>query len=80
MSDPDAASTNGLGAQFLGDYNGAAAGPDGTFWFSWTDTRHGATCAAIDAWRAGTGPKPNIYTSCAAGFGDSDVVVAKVTP
>ncbi len=79
-SDPDAASTNSLGAQFIGDYNGAADGPDGKFWFSWTDTRNGATCAAIDAWRAGTGPKPNIYDSCPASFGNSDIFVAVVTP
>jgi hypothetical protein len=79
-SDPDAATTNGLTAQFLGDYNGAAAGSDGAFWFSWTDTRNGAPCAAIDAYRAGTGPRPNIYDSCPANFGNSDIFVAKITP
>ncbi len=78
-SDPDVASANGLSSQFIGDYNGAAAGPDGSFWFSWTDTRAGATCAAVDAYRAG-GPKPDIYSQCPAGFGDSDIVVAHVTP
>ncbi|HYT80046.1 MAG TPA: sialidase family protein [Actinomycetota bacterium] len=81
-SDPDAATTNGLTAQFLGDYNGAAAGSDGSFWFSWTDTRNGATCAAIDAWRASgfSTPEPNIYDSCPPDFGNSDIFVAKVTP
>ena len=79
-SDPDVATANSLGSQFIGDYNGAAAGPDGSFWFSWTDTRNGATCAAVDAYRAGTGPKPNIYDSCLAGFGNSDIFVAHVTP
>ncbi len=79
-SDPDAATTNGLTAQFLGDYNGAAAGPDGSFWFSWTDTRNGSPCAAIDAYRAGLGPRPNIYDSCPANFGNSDIFVAHVTP
>ena len=79
-SDPDVASANGLTSQFIGDYNGAAAGPDGSFWFSWTDTRNGATCAAVDALRAGTGPRPNIYDSCPAGFGNSDIYVAHVTP
>lgn len=79
-SDPDASSTNSLGAQFIGDYNGAAAGSDGTFWFSWTDTRNGSTCAAIDAFRAGTGPRPNIYDSCPEDFGNSDIFVARVTP
>lgn len=79
-SDPDVASANGLTSQFIGDYNGAAAGPDGSFWFSWTDTRNGATCAAVDALRAGTGPRPNIYDSCPAGFGNSDIYVAHVGP
>jgi hypothetical protein len=79
-SDPDASSTNGLTGQFVGDYNGAAAGSDGAFWFSWTDTRNGATCAAIDAFRADTGPRPNIYDSCSPAFGNSDIFVAKVTP
>jgi hypothetical protein len=81
-SDPDAATTNGLTAQFIGDYHGAAASPDGTFWFTWTDTRNGSTCAAIDSWRASgfTTPGPNIYDSCPAAFGNSDIFVAKVTP
>jgi hypothetical protein len=69
-SDPDAASTNSLGSQFIGDYNGADVGSNGTFWFTWTDTRNAATCAAVDAFRAG-GDKPNIYYSCPAGFGNS---------
>ncbi len=78
-SDPDAASTNSLSAQFLGDYTGAQAS-DSAAWFSWTDTRNGATCAAIDAWRASgfTTTKPNIYTSCPADFGNSDIFVVKV--
>jgi hypothetical protein len=81
-SDPDAATTNSLTAQFLGDYNGAAAGSDGSFWFSWTDTRFGDTCAAIDAWRASdfTTTKPNIYDSCSNDFGNSSIFVAKVSP
>ncbi len=81
-SDPDAATTNGLRAQFLGDYNGAAASPDGSFWFSWTDTRNGVPCAAVDAWRASgfTTTKPNIYDACPSNFGNSDIFVAHVTP
>jgi hypothetical protein len=80
-SDPDAASTNGLTAQFLGDYNGADVGSDGTFWFTWTDTRNGATCPAIDSWRASgfTTTRPNIYDSCPAGFGNSDIFVATIS-
>ncbi len=81
-SDPDASTTNSLRAQFLGDYHGAAAGPDGAFWFTWTDTRNGSPCAAVDAWRASgfTTPKPNIYDSCPANFGNSDIFVGKVSP
>jgi hypothetical protein len=80
-SDPDASSTNGLTGQFLGDYNGADVGSDGTFWFTWTDTRNGATCSAIDAWRASgfTTPEPNIYDSCPAAFGNSDIFVATIS-
>ena len=73
------ATSNGLTVQFIGDYNGAAASPDGSFWFSWTDTREGATCAAVDAYRTG-GPLPDLYTQCPAGFGNSDIVTAHVTP
>lgn len=77
-SDPDAASTNGLSAQFLGDYNGADASGSAA-WFSWTDTRGGSPCTAIDMWRAGvTTTKPNIYDSCPANFGDSDIWVATI--
>jgi hypothetical protein len=80
-SDPDASSTNGLTGQFLGDYNGADVGSNGTFWFTWTDTRNGATCSAIDAWRASgfTTKKPNIYDSCPANFGNSDIFVATIS-
>lgn len=79
-SDPDASSTNSLGAQFIGDYNNADVGSNGTFWFTWTDTRNGDTCAAIDAYRAGTGAKPNIYDSCPTDFGNSDIYVATIAP
>jgi hypothetical protein len=78
-SDPDAASTNGLSAQFLGDYNGADASDSAAF-FSWTDTRNGAPCAAVDSWRASgfTATRPNIYASCPADFGNSDIFVVHV--
>jgi hypothetical protein len=78
-SDPDSSSANSLTEQFIGDYNGAAAGPDGSFWFSWTDTRNGEPCAAVDAFRTG-GPPPNLSTQCSGSFGNSDIYVARVTP
>ena len=79
-SDPDASSANNLAVQFIGDYNGAAAGSDGAFWFSWTDSRNGSACSAVDDYRAGTGPRPNIYDSCDPTFGNTDIYVAKVGP
>jgi hypothetical protein len=75
--DPDASSTNSLRAQFIGDYNGASASSSAA-WFSWTDSRNSATCSAIDTFRAG-GTKPNIYDSCPANFGNTDIFVAQVT-
>jgi hypothetical protein len=76
-SDPDATIRNDLKSQFIGDYNAAAAGPDGSFWFAWTDTRNGAACVAIDGFRNG-GPKPNIYDACPAAFGNSDIFVGHI--
>ena len=71
-STPDASSTNSLAAQFLGDYVSAVS--DGTHVYGiWTDTRNGATCAAVDAFRAGTGPQPNVITQCPTTFGNSDI-------
>lgn len=77
-SDPDGSSTNSLGSQFLGDYNGASASGVAA-WFSWTDSRNATPCTAIDGFRAGTSAKPNIYDSCAANFGNTDIFVAQVT-
>ena len=36
-------------------------------------TRNGATCAAVDTFRAGTGPAPNVITQCPTTFGNSDI-------
>jgi hypothetical protein len=56
-SDPDASSTNSLGAQFLGDYVTAVS--DATHVYGvWTDTRNGATCARVADFRAGTADEP----------------------
>ncbi len=77
-SDPDGSSTNSLVSQFLGDYNGASATPTAA-WFSWTDSRNASPCASVDAFRAGTGPKPNIYDTCSASFGNTDVFVAHLS-
>ncbi len=84
FGDPDGSSTNSLGAQFLGDYATAVAS-DTTGWFVWSDTRNETACAAVDAFRAGTGSKPNPDTDnvcppSASGqlFGNSDIFVGAV--
>jgi hypothetical protein len=79
--DPDGSSTNGLGAQFLGDYATAVASNDNG-WFVWTDTRNEVACSAVDAFRAGLGPKPNPDLQCPGVgdklFGNSDIFVGAV--
>ncbi len=82
FGDPDGSSTNGLGAQFLGDYATAVASNDRA-WFVWTDSRNSAGCPAVDAFRAGSGPKPNPDLQCTASasgqlFGNSDIFVGAV--
>ena len=78
-SDPDGSSTNSLGAQFLGDYITAVA--DATHVYAvWTDSRNAASCPAVDAFRARTGPKPDVITQCAATFGNTDIFLGLVTP
>ncbi len=77
--DPDASSTDDLKSQFLGDYISAgtlpalAPGGLGVFLVAWTDTSLASTCAAVDAFRAGTGSKPNIITQCSPTFGNTDI-------
>src|SRR6266852_3360590 len=46
-SDPDGSSTNGLGAQFLGDYITAVA-DSAHVYAVWTDSRAATPCAAVD--------------------------------
>jgi hypothetical protein len=76
-SDPDGSSTNGLGAQFQGDYNTLITDNQHA-WFIWTDARAATPCAAVDAFRAGTGPRPDVPSSCAGTFGNTDIFVAQV--
>jgi hypothetical protein len=73
-SDPDGSSLQGLGAQFLGDYITAVADSRGSRVFAvWTDSRNATPCAAVDAFRAGTGPQPNVITDCPITFGNTDI-------
>ncbi len=76
-SDPDGSSTNSLAAQFLGDYITAVA--DGSHVYAvWTDSRNATPCAAVDAFRAGTGPEPDVITQCPNTFGNTDIFLGIV--
>jgi len=77
-SDPDVSSTNALGAQFQGDYN-TLISDNKSAWFIWTDGRNGATCDAVDAFRAGTAAKPSVPDSCPDNFGNTDIFVGTAT-
>jgi len=77
-SDPDGSSTNSLRAQFQGDYN-TLISDNQHAWFIWTDARGATPCAAVDAFRAGTGPRPDVPASCAGTFGNTDIFVGRVS-
>ena len=77
-SDPDGSSTNSLGAQFQGDYN-TLISDNQHAWFIWTDARAATPCAAVDAFRAGTGPRPNVPAQCAGTFGNTDIFVGRIS-
>jgi hypothetical protein len=76
-SDPDGSSTNSLAAQFLGDYITAVADSSHVY-AVWTDSRNATPCAAVDAFRAGTGPKPDVITQCPNTFGNTDIFLGIV--
>ncbi len=79
-SDPDGSSTNGLGAQFLGDYITAVSDSAGSRALAvWTDSRNATPCTAVDAFRAGTGPKPDVITQCPTTFGNTDIFLGTVS-
>ena len=71
-SDPDGSSTNGLTAQFLGDYITAVADSSHVY-AVWTDSRNATPCAAVDAFRAGTAGAPDVITQCPTTFGNTDI-------
>jgi hypothetical protein len=74
-SDPDVSSSHSLAVQFLGDYIFAVADASDLF-VTWTDTRNGSTCEAVDAFRLG-GPPPDL-ASCPLDFGDADIYLGIV--
>jgi len=75
--DPRASSQNNLVGEFLGDYVYATA--TRTYGAAvWNDTRNGADCPAIDAWRMSLRngtivPRPAPEQDCAPTFGNSDI-------
>lgn len=81
-SNPDGSSYNDLKQQFLGDYIGIVSDST-TAYVVWTDTRHAATCQAVDDFRsalyAGSAPiAPNPDTACPTDFGNTDIEMAAV--
>jgi hypothetical protein len=78
-TDPAASSTLGLQEEFIGDYITVASDAGHTY-VVWTDGRNGSTCAAVDAWRTGSGPKPNVIDECPLSFGNTDIFISTVTP
>jgi hypothetical protein len=75
--DPRSSSANALISEFLGDYVYAAA--TRTYGAAvWNDSRRGADCPAIDAWRQAlqdgqSPPPPAPQQQCPATFGNSDI-------
>jgi len=75
--DPRSSSQNNLVGEFLGDYVYAAA--TRTYGAAvWNDTRAGADCPAMDAWRLSlrtgtTVPRPAPQQDCPPTFGNSDI-------
>jgi hypothetical protein len=78
-SDPAASAQNNLQLQFWGDYN-TLVSANATAWFIYTDARNGVGCPEVDAYQAGTAPKPAPEDVCPAQFGNSDAYVSAVTP
>lgn len=77
QGDARSSSANALADEFLGDYVQTVA--TRTFGSGvWTDSRNGADCPAVDAWReslqtGGSVAKPAPNSDCPANFGNSDI-------
>ena len=75
--DPRSSSANSLISEFLGDYVYAAA--TRTYGAAvWNDSRNGADCPAIDAYRQAlengqSATAPAVQQQCPATFGNSDI-------
>ncbi len=75
-SDPNVSSSHSLAVQFIGDYIFAVADASGLY-VTWTDTRNGASCPAVDKYRLGAGPRPSI-ADCPQEFGNADIYLGIV--
>lgn len=75
--DPNAASGSFVFLEFMGDYTWVTDSPNGSFYYAWTDSRRGAPCAAVTAFRNG-GPFPDINTCDLSTFGRTDIFVANI--
>ena len=78
-SDPAASAQNNLALQFWGDYN-TLVSTNTAAWFIYTDARNGVGCPAVDAYQAGTAPKPAPEDVCPSQFGNTDAYVSTITP
>jgi hypothetical protein len=82
--DARGSSANALDGEFIGDYNWVVA--TNSFGVAaYNDVRDATDCPAVDAWRQALAdgqspPQPSPATDCPAGFGNSDIYAAKVTP
>jgi hypothetical protein len=84
--DPDGSSTNSLKWQFWGDYTSALAIDAHHVFGDWTDSRHAATCGAIDTFRdnfnegtATVANRPNPDLACDTTFGNTDIFLGALT-
>jgi hypothetical protein len=81
--DARGSTTNGLVAEFLGDYNYVAATNDFAY-AVWNDVRDAADCPAIDTFRqrllTGTtpNPTPEPQQDCPPAFGNSDIFGTRI--
>jgi hypothetical protein len=82
--DPRSSSANALDSEFLGDYVYAAATRSDAV-AVWNDSRNGADCPDIDAWRqaledGASPPAPAPEQQCLPNFGNSDIYGGMFAP
>jgi hypothetical protein len=76
-ADARGSTTNGVAAEFLGDYNSAWATNSGVFG-AWNDARDASVCAAVNTWRQSLAvgsptAKPAVQVDCGDAFGASSI-------